>query len=69
MLLALALKKNNKMLLSLAIASFVGAFLYGQVFYYWSFTPTIIPIHVVVRLFAGLVVLVVGKFVLDACKR
>lgn len=68
-LLALALKKNNKMLLSLAIASFVGAFLYGQVFYYWSFTPTIIPIHVVVRLFAGLVVLVVGKFVLDACKR
>lgn len=68
-LLALALKKNNKMLLSLAIASFVGAFLYGQVFYYWSFTPTIIPIHVVVRLFAGLVVFVVGKFVLDACKR
>ena len=68
-LFVLALKKNNKMLLSLAITSFVGAFLYGQVFYYWSFTPTLIHIHLVVRLFAGLGILVVGKFVLDACKR
>ena len=68
-LFVLALKKNNKMLLSLAIATFVGAFLYGKVFYYWSFTPTLIPVHIIVRLFAGLVILIVGKFVLDACKR